>query len=68
MRVVAHNLRYEPKRSGITIYPLPTFELILNEYGSEWQPNWKLNIRFIWFMLSVQSSKRGKAFQKEYRN
>lgn len=67
MKFKIYNNRYESERSGITIYPLPAFEFVFNEYGSKWQPNWELNIRFIWFMLSIQSSKYGKAFQKEFR-
>lgn len=67
MRIKIYNKRYEAGRSGITIYLLPTFQLVFNEYGSEWQPNWELNIRFVWFMLSIQSSKHGRAFHKEFR-
>lgn len=66
-KIKAYNMRYNHNRSGITIYLLPTFELVFNEYGAKYQPNWELNIRFIWFELSIQSSKYGKAFQKEFR-
>ena len=67
MRIKTYNNRYEAGRSGITIYLLPTFELVFNEYGAKFQPNWKLNIKFVWFMLSIQSSKYGRAFHKEFR-
>ena len=67
MRIKTYNKRYEAGRSGITICLLPTFELVFNEYGAKFQPNWELNIRFIWFMLSIQSSKYGRAFDKEFR-
>lgn len=68
MKINVYNMRYSSERRGITIYLLPTFQLIFNEYGECYNPNWQLNIRFIWFMLSIYSSKNGRAFKKWFRN
>lgn len=40
MKINVYNMRYSSERRGITIYLLPTFQLIFNEYGECYNPNW----------------------------
>ena len=62
MRVKFYNLRLSCSREGIEIFPLPTIHCILNEYGERFKPNWEIRIRWIWYCISIRSSKCGKEY------
>lgn len=60
MKIKFRNKRLRINREGIEVYPLPTIQFILNEYGDVCQPNWEVRIWWIWFCLSISSIKYGK--------
>lgn len=66
MKVKFYNLRLSCGREGIEIFPLPTIHCILNEYGEKFKPNWEVRIRWIWYCISIRSSKCGKGHSETF--
>lgn len=60
MKIKTQNIRYRTGREGIELYPFPTIQLVFNEYGEPFIPTWKIKFCWIWFQLSIESSKRNQ--------
>jgi hypothetical protein len=64
-RIAFRNLRLSAGREGFEIYILPAFQLILNEYGIKYMPNWELRVRWLWFALIIYSKGSGKSYNSK---
>lgn len=58
MKIQVDNIRLRAGREGVEIYPLPTIQLVFNEY-EEYIPKWSVRILWWWFKIDIHSTTYG---------